>query len=173
MTAISPAAPRARSRPKSASARTGDPVFYRGDHYQINESIGYLLRQLRNVIEREIDAEMSGHALTGVQWGPLMIIHCGMGTTAAEVARVAGVDTGAMTRMLDRLERKGLVHRTRCPKDRRVVRLALTPQGQELCREIPFGLSRVLNALLHGFSEEELAMFKSLARRMLANANPR
>jgi DNA-binding MarR family transcriptional regulator len=177
MTATSAASPRDKARArrqrngKTASARPGDPEFYRGDAYQINESIGYLLRQVRNAIDRAIDAEMSDHALTGAQWGPLMILHCGMGTTAAELARVAGVDTGAMTRMLDRLERKGLVRRTRCPKDRRVVKLELTAEGRQLCSEIPFGLSRVLNALLHGFTEDELETFKSLARRMLANAH--
>ncbi len=46
--------------------------------------------------------------------------------------------------MLDRLEAKGLVRRARCPKDRRVVRLELTDEGQRLCREIPYNLSRVL-----------------------------
>ena len=96
-------------------------------------------------MERAIDAEMAEHDLTGVQWGPLLIIHFGLGNTAAELARVGCVDTGAMTRMLDRLEAKGLVQRTPCPKDARVVRLELTDEGHRLCREIPFGLSRVLN----------------------------
>jgi len=176
MTTISVPAPRAKTRAKgravkTASARPGDPEFYRGDNYQVNESIGYLLRQLRNAIDRAIDAEMSGHALTGVQWGPIMILHCGMGATAAELARVADVDTGAMTRMLDRLELKGLVRRTPCPKDRRVMKLELTPEGRQLCREIPYGLSRVLNCFLHDFTEAELETFKALTRRMLANAH--
>jgi DNA-binding MarR family transcriptional regulator len=176
MTAISVPAPRAKSRAKGrpakvASARPGDPVFYRGDDYRINESIGYLLRQLRNAMDRAIDGEMADLALTGVQWGPLMILDCGMGDTAAELARVADVDTGAMTRMLDRLELKGLVRRSPCPNDRRVMKLELTAEGQKLCREIPFGLSRVLNAFLHGFTEAELETFKALTRRMLANAH--
>ena len=78
-----------------------------------------------------------------------------------------------MTRMLDRLEAKGLLRRARCAKDRRVVRLELTEEGQRLCREIPYNLSRVLNAMLRGFTAEEVETFKSLARRMLANAEPR
>jgi DNA-binding MarR family transcriptional regulator len=171
MTANSrPAAP-ARGRP--ASARAGDPEFYRGDAYVIGESIGFLQRQLRIAMERAIDAEMAEHDLTGVQWGPLLMIDHGLGTTAADLARAASVDTGAMTRMLDRLEAKGLVSRVRCAKDRRVVQLELTREGRRLCRRIPYGLSRVLNSLLRGFTAEELATFKTLTRRMLANAERR
>lgn len=155
------------------SARPGDPQFYRGDDYKADESIGYLLRRLRIHMDRAIDAEMEEHDLTGVQWGPLLMMHLGMGDTAAELARSGCVDTGAMTRMLDRLEAKGLLRRQRCPKDRRVVRLELTEEGQRLCHRIPYNLSRVMNAMLRGFSPEEVATFKSLARRMLVNAEGR
>jgi DNA-binding MarR family transcriptional regulator len=168
MTVISPS--RRPARPRAASARAGDPVFYRGDDYQINESIGYLVKRLRTCMERAVDDEMAAHDLTGAQWGPLLAIHFGLGDTAAELARIASVDTGAMTRMLDRLETKGLLRRSPCPNDARVMRLALTAAGQKLCRQIPYGLSRVLNSLLRGFSAAEVATFKSMVRRMLANA---
>ena len=170
MAANSPA-PKGVSQPSSAG--TSDPEFYRGDTYQINESIGYLLKQVRNAMDRAIDDEMAEHDLTGVQWGPLLIIDHGLGSTAAELARIGCVDTGAMTRMLDRLEAKGLLRRTPCPRDRRVVQLELTEAGQELCRKIPYGLARVLNSMLRGFTEAELATFKDFARRMLANAERR
>jgi DNA-binding MarR family transcriptional regulator len=158
--------------PKSLSVRPGDPDFYRGDDYPIGESIGYLIKQLRAAQERLVDAEMAEHDLTGVQWGPLLIIHYGIGSTAAEIARWGCVDTGAVTRMLDRLEAKGLVRRTPCPDDRRVTKLALTPDGERLCREIPFGLARVANQLLRGFSPEEFETLKGFLRRMVANAGP-
>ncbi len=155
------------------SARPGDPEFYRGDEYRINESIGYLLKQLRVAIERGVDDEMEEHDLTGVQWGPLLMIDQGLGSTAAEIARIGCVDTGAVTRMLDRLEAKGLVRRSKCPKDGRVVQLELTAEGERLCQLIPYGLARVLNSLLRGFTEAEVETFKTLTRRMLANAERR
>jgi len=155
---------------KTESSRPGDPEYYRGEDFQLAESIGFLLRQVRIAIERGVDDEMAEHDLTGVQWGPLLMISHGLGSTAAELARVGCVDTGAMTRMLDRLENKGLLHRTPCPRDRRVMKLELTEEGRKLCRKIPFGLSRVLNSMLRGFTPAELDTFKSLARRILANA---
>jgi DNA-binding MarR family transcriptional regulator len=159
-----------RAHLEAVSARPGDPAFYRGDDYRVDESIGYLLRQLRIRMDRAVDAEMTEHDLTGAQWGPLLAIGMGLGDTAAELSRLAHVDTGAMTRMLDRLEAKALLRRHRCAKDARVVRLQLTAEGERLCGEIPYGLSRVLNRLLRGFTESELETLKALIRRMLANA---
>jgi DNA-binding MarR family transcriptional regulator len=159
-----------RARREAASARPGDPAFYRGDDYRIDESIGYLLRQLRIRMDRAVEAEMTEHDLTGAQWGPLLAVGMGLADTAAELSRLAHVDTGAMTRMLARLEAKGLLRRRRCAKDARIVRLQLTDEGRRLCREIPYGLSRVLNHLLRGFTESELDTLKTLIRRMLANA---
>ena len=114
---------------------------------------------------------MTEQDLTGAQWGPLLAIGRGLGNTAAELSRLACVDTGAMTRMLDRLQAKGLVRRQRCPKDARVVRLELTDEGQRLCQEIPYGLSRALNHFLRGFEPSELETLKALVRRMIANAD--
>ena len=47
----------------------------------------------------------------------------------ADIARLACHDTGAVTRVLDRLESKGLIQRVRSESDRRVVNLQLTTEG--------------------------------------------
>ena len=153
--------------------RPGSADFYRGDDYEISDSVGYLLKQVRWALERAVDGEMEEHDLTGVQWGPLLMLHYGVGSTAAELARYACTDTGAVTRMLDRLEAKGLLRRTPCPKDRRVTQLELTPDGARLCREIPFGLARINNRLLAGFTRNEFETLKDFLRRMLSNLDER
>lgn len=50
------------------------------------------------------------------------------------LAEAAGVSSPTATRMLDGLERRGLVVRERCERDRRAVRLSLTPAGVEAVR---------------------------------------
>src|SRR4051794_11606889 len=47
-----------------------------------------------------------------------------------ELARAAAVSAPTATRMIDLLEARGLVSRTRCADDRRAVRLALTADGE-------------------------------------------
>ena len=70
---------------KSRSVRPGDPDYYRGDDYPIGDSVGYLIKQVRAAQERLVDAEMAEHDLTGVQWGPLLIIYYGILKDLAEV----------------------------------------------------------------------------------------
>ncbi len=88
------------------------PDFYRGDNWSAEESIGYLLRTTVSTLMRAAETAMRPHGLTSVQWAPLMIISRGGNPTAASLARDLNTDTGAMTRMLDRLEAKGLLMRT-------------------------------------------------------------
>ena len=152
-------------KPKTPSA----PIFYRGDDYTIEESVGHVLRVLLGSMNRRIDGHMQEHDLTAMQWKPLLMLKFGVASTAAELARQNCSDTGAMTRMLDRLEAKGLIQRTRSAEDRRVVHLQLTGEGRRVADQIPFGLSAVLNEHLDGFSTDEFNQLKTLLHKMIAN----
>ncbi|MDR3391133.1 MAG: MarR family transcriptional regulator [Sulfuriferula sp.] len=144
-------------------------TFYCEATYTPSESVGYLLRGAWQSLLKNIDAEMQTLDLTGMQWGPLFLIAKGCCDTVAGCARASYSDSGAMTRMLDRLEAKGLVCRERNIEDRRVVNLALTDAGQEIARQIPGHLIKVLNLHLQGFSEAEFEQFKGLLRRFTEN----
>jgi DNA-binding MarR family transcriptional regulator len=50
--------------------------------------------------------------------------------------------TPGVTRLVDRLERKGLVARTPCPTDRRRVFCRITPKGLDLLRELDDPVNR-------------------------------
>ena len=54
------------------------------------------------------------------------------GMTAGELARAAGLTTGAVTAVVDRLERAGMARRVADPTDRRRVRIEVTPKLWEL-----------------------------------------
>lgn len=145
------------------------PEFYRGDAYEIDQSVGHMGRVLLNSMNRAIDASMQAYDLTAMQWKPLLMLSKGRASTAAELARLNCSDNGAMTRMLDRLEAKGLLRRVRSESDRRVVHLELTEEGERVSELIPYGLSAVLNTHLAGFSRAEFEQLQSMLLRMIAN----
>jgi DNA-binding MarR family transcriptional regulator len=89
--------------------------------------------------------------------------------TAASLCRRSGYDTGSMTRMLDRLEDKGLILRERSTEDRRVINLRLTESGVGLRSQITERACKMMTPRLEGFSEEEYVLLKSLLRRLLDN----
>lgn len=146
--------------------------FYRADGYSANESVGYLMRRVLMAITQDTGKRLEPHGLTHAQWGPLFKLRNGCGSaTVAELAREMQMDPGAMTRLLDRLEAKGLCKRVRSTDDRRVVNLALTPEGEVAADKVPVALAEVMNSHLAGFTEDEWQALKGYLRRMLENAD--
>ena len=148
------------------------PGFYSPNQLQPENSVGYLMRKVMTSIRTQADAQLSTHDLTYAQWLPLFKISRCPATTVASLARDLETDPASMTRALDRLEAKGLVARERSTTDRRVVQLALTPEGQAAAAQVPPVLADVLNGHLSDFTHDEWQLLLRLLRRMLVNGKP-
>jgi len=156
----------------SESAAVARPAsFYSADGYCANDSVGYLMRRVLLALTQDTDKRLEPHGLTHAQWGPLFMIRKSGSATVAELARELQIDPGAMTRLLDRLESKGLCKRLRSTDDRRVVNVALTEEGMKAADKVPVALAEVMNAHLAGFSKAEWQQLKGLLRRMLDNGD--
>ncbi|GAA0782133.1 MarR family transcriptional regulator [Castellaniella ginsengisoli] len=132
-------------------------------------NIGLLIKHVHNLLHRVIDLQACPMGLTANQWRPLLLIlHRGI-DTPAELARTLDVDTGATTRMLDRLESKGFVRRERVPEDRRVVKIVPTDAGRAVAAQVLPAIAETLNIHLNGFSEDEIHLLIALLKRMIAN----
>lgn len=153
-----------------ATASPAPPAeFYCPGTYAAEVSVGYLMRRVLLSMTQLTGKRLEPVGLTHAQWGPIFKIHTGHASTVAELARELQMDPGATTRLLDRLEAKGLCRRIRSASDRRVVNLELTPEGERVAAHIPEALSEVMNAHLAGFSKGEWQMLKSCLQRMLDN----
>ena len=158
-----------KSRPKPAGPQVA--AFYKAETYEADESIGYLMRRILTAVSQSVEAQMcEPGSPTYPQWIPLHKLQMGKATTVAELARECQLDTGAMTRLLDRLEAKGLCRRVRSVADRRVVNIELTEEGDLSASQVPHVLSRVQNETLAGFTHAEWEQLKGYLRRILDNA---
>lgn len=157
---------------KRARAATGaaPAAFYRPETYLPEDSVAYLMRQALTAMRAEVERRLEPSGLTNAQWVPLLMLHMGRASMVAELARECQLDTGGMTRLLDRLEAKGLVRRVRSSADRRVVNIELTAPGREAAKGIPAVLCGVQNAALDGFSDEEWQSLRQMLGRLLGNA---
>ena len=144
--------------------------FYCAEGYVPETGVGFLMRRVMIAVAQEIERQLEPSDLTNAQWVPLFKLFLGKASTVAELARECHLDAGAMTRLLDRLEAKGLCRRVRSVADRRVVNIELTDAGREAAAGIPAVLCRVQNAHLAGFSVEEFETLKGFLRRILDNA---
>jgi DNA-binding MarR family transcriptional regulator len=145
-------------------------ALYRAETYRVEDSVGFMITRLRASIFAAVDREVLPWDVSSAQAAILIYIAHGRGNRAADIARDYSYDTGSMTRMIDRLVKKGLVRRVRDADDRRAVRLELTAKGGRLTERLPAVAARALNGLLRGFTRAELDHLKGYLARMLANA---
>lgn len=145
------------------------PIYSTGNWKREN-SFGYLMRRVVQMMVGVVDKRLDNHGLTQAQWTPMFMISKGECNTLAALSRELQLDAGALTRTLDRLEAKGLCKRVRSTEDRRVVHLSLTDEGEAAIAPVPGVLCNVSNALLDGFTQEEWQTLMVLLRRILANA---
>lgn len=161
-TAGPPAQPAADAAPQAVN-------FYHAGNYQRSESLGWLLLTLQRSIRQQAELRLVGSGLTHAQWVPLLMLRLGGTCSVAKLMRELESDAGALSRLLDRLEAKGLCQRERSTEDRRVVMVSLTDEGRRISAQLPTMLSDIFNAHLLGFSHAEWQLLMSLLHRLIAN----
>jgi len=142
---------------------------YDASEIRLETSLGYYLSKARNVLAERTDKAVEPLGLTSSQIGVILLLSCGRAHTPFELSRAMSYDSGSMTRMLDRLEKKGFIVRARSDTDRRMVELQLTQQGKDAATKLPGIGAAVLNEQLRGFSDADLATLIDLLARFIAN----
>lgn len=132
--------------------------------------VGAFIGRARRTTVEAIEQKLAPLDISHAQWIVVMLLGDGAAATAAELCKILIYDPGAMTRLLDRLAKKGVLRRVRAKGDRRTVRLELTAAGKRLYPRILDALVKVFNRLLRGFSKSEVHQLEDLLKRMVANA---
>jgi DNA-binding MarR family transcriptional regulator len=86
-------------------------------------------------------------------------------STAGEIARHTGLTSGAVTGLIDRLERLGLVERTADPADRRKVLVRVREDRIGPIARLYAPLEKAMQSLLAGYSREELKLLIDFAEQ--------
>lgn len=140
--------------------------FYADADYGPENSVGYLAKRIFRLSAAGLEPGLEAAGVSYLQWSALVSIFFGFGTTNAALARHIGHDAGATTRLLDGMEANGWVTRTRDDQDRRVVNIALTPEGERLAlagREVCSGW---WNDRLAGWDREDAQRLIHLLQRL-------
>jgi DNA-binding MarR family transcriptional regulator len=96
------------------------------------ESLTFSLLTAAHALEDRIESSLAGVGLSMAKLGVLnLLAEAGAPLTLSELASLQKCVRSNMTQLVDRLEADGLVQRIDDPHDRRSVRAALTPLGEE------------------------------------------
>ena len=152
--------------------------IYDSESYEPRKSLGHLLGRVRgemlSALDRELaaDERLAALDVTAAQVIILGSLGSGEGVkSASDLCKGISYDAGAMTRMIDRLETKGLIRRSRSPEDRRLVNLELTDEGRATYPRMRAIGMTVLNRFLRGFTKSEARQLEGFLHRMLENAH--
>lgn len=154
---------------------SADTQIYEVETYQPASCVGQLIYRVRaaqmSALDQELalDPDLAPLEISAAQYTIISVLAKYGVDSAAQLCKDLSYDAGAMTRMIDRLEAKGLVNRRRCPEDRRLVKLELTEEGMAALPKLRACSVRVLNRLLRGFNPEEARQLEGFMVRMLKN----
>src|SRR5215468_7608619 len=151
----------------STSPRTG---IYDARTFEPQRSLGRLLGRVKAEMGEAIDRELAPFDISAAQFVILVGLATGEADSASGLCKGISYDPGAMTRMIDRLEQKGLIRRTDHPDDRRRVGLELTAEGRAVYPKLKAAAMSVQNRFLRGFTKSEVRQLETLLQKMLANA---
>jgi DNA-binding MarR family transcriptional regulator len=152
-----------------------DTQIYDVETYQPASCVGQLMYRVRaaqmSALDQALaqDPDLAPLEISAAQYIIISVLAKRGVDSAAQLCKDLSYDAGAMTRMVDRLEAKGLMSRRRCPEDRRLVKLELTEAGYAALPKLRACSVQVLNHFLRGFNPEEARQLEGFMVRMLQN----
>lgn len=124
------------------------------------------LARSSSTFTRAVAVRVLDYGLTLPQFGVLEALHHLGSVQLGELADKLLVTGGNVTYVMDRLEEQGLVSRTRCGKDRRVVWACLTDEGRRLISEVFPGHATFVHELASVLEPEEQETLRTLLKKL-------
>ena len=121
-------------------------------------NFGFRVARIARRLRQAVDGELSAYGLTEATWRPLAYVgRLGDGVRQKELAAALGIEGPSLVRLLDSLERRGLIERREHEGDRRVRGIYLTPPGRELQRRVLRISDNIVQRLLAAADPDDLA----------------
>jgi DNA-binding MarR family transcriptional regulator len=142
--------------------------FYTAETIEAPQSIGFLVKRCGGLMSQIAERHFATEQVSFTQWMVIATLGRYERLTATTLSEETCHDMGALTRIVDDLEEEGLVRRERTERDRRVVEIALTPQGRRYIQTGKRLVVELLNSLAEPFSRQELETLIALLQRLMA-----
>ena len=133
---------------------------------------GYLVSRIKYLSSRQLNRliqEAGLEAFNGEQGKILYALWQHDGMTCTAIASFTGLALNTLTKMLETLEKDGLITREQCSEDKRKKRVYLTRAGRDL-EKASAGVTQKMNARFYaGFSPEAIVAFEAQLKAVIKN----
>ena len=182
MTAAKKTSPSPKTAPRKPSvpAPTPKPIGLQAELRQTRSFASLHAEAFLNLVrssaqvQHALHLQLKPYGITETQYNSLRILRGAgsSGLTCAEIAERLVSQDPDITRLVERLQRQGLVRRERGEKDRRVVLTKITPAGLDRLKEMDPVVDSTVHALLSHLSPSELKTMIGLLKRARLFAEP-
>lgn len=131
--------------------------------------MGYIADNSSKIICDAFSEKVKKLGVTRVQWIALYYLGKEEFISQKELAERMNVKESSVARLLDRMERDGLVERLRSEDDKRVTNLVLTEKGRQYRTELLPEGERFEKLLHKNISDEEMQIFTKVLSKMVNN----
>jgi len=142
-----------------------------GIELELDNYIGFILNNVTRKFSQFTVNFFKEYNITPEQAGIIRRLGEEEGITQKDLAIRMAKDQTNVTRLLDQLERKGLVMRNRNKDDKRSFLAYLTDEGKKLNEYIVPTEQEIMNIALRGISEEKKALLKEIISVITENIN--
>jgi len=135
----------------------------------LDNYLPYLLNRAGARIATAFGEEMRSLGASLQAWRVLAALRDKDGRRMGDLSATTSIEVSTLTRLVDNMEKKGLVTRRRDADDTRAVLLHVTAAGTRLTRRILPTAERYEKVALRGFSAGEAETLKAALRQLYAN----
>jgi DNA-binding MarR family transcriptional regulator len=155
----------ARSRPaaKPDAKLLGDPAHA---EFKIADSPFYLIVRTARRYEMDMEEALRRIDMDVPSWRAIMLVHEQNPSSVSEIADRAVTRLSTMTRVIQRLEKRGLVKLDTRAVDARVTEVFITPHGEKVVEQVRAVASRIYQSTFKDLSAAEVETLNSLLLRV-------
>ncbi|MGE0211894.1 MAG: MarR family winged helix-turn-helix transcriptional regulator [Parvibaculaceae bacterium] len=132
---------------------------------------GYLVRRLHQIHVGIFADECRAFDLTPVQYGLLTVLQERGPLDQVSLSSEVGIDRTSGADVMRRLERRGIVERTRSAQDRRANTVRITALGARLVREMQGSMARAQQRFLAPLDPAERRLFTRMMQKIINGEN--
>jgi len=130
--------------------------------------LGYWLRFVSNHVSGAFRAKVEARGVTVAEWVALRSLHILGVASLGDLARQMGDDTGAASRLTQRLVKKGYMKRATLEADRRAVALTLTASGTSLLANLAADADKNETEFFQNLSTADQAHLRRILMKLVA-----
>ena len=166
MTRGTQAARRLRPDDELDAKKRGDPAH---PEFRIADWPFYLIARTAGRYEMDMESGLRRIGMDLPSWRGLMLLHESSPSSISEMAERAVMRLSTMTRVAQRLEKRGLVKLVRRASDARVTDVYITPAGEEVVEQVRSVASRIYQSAFKDLDASEIHSLNELLRRVFSN----